>query len=99
MDIHHHAHQRAEHVHVLYVTQDPEAIAHLKVSPEVRFMHGRIAIVQDPDPDPPLAAEPDLILAAAVEVTVVSTVGVKAAHLPRALVLPKVQRYVLFSFL
>lgn len=81
---------RTENGRALYIIRNPEAKAHPEVLPEVRHKDDAIAIVQKPDPDPRLVAEPDL--AAAVEVVAVTIAGAKAAHLLPTLALREVRR-------
>lgn len=79
-----------DHHHVLYIVRNPEAKAHPEASPGVHHKDDAIAIVQKPDPDPRLVAEPDL--AVAVEVVDVTIAGAKAAHLLPTLALQEVLR-------
>lgn len=91
MDNHLYVHQnRTGHGRILYIVRNPEAKAHPEASPGVHHEDDAIAIVQKPDPDPRLVAEPNL--AVAVEVVAVTIVGAKAAHLLPTLALQEVLR-------
>ncbi|KAJ5788090.1 hypothetical protein N7457_003080 [Penicillium paradoxum] len=97
MDIHQYVLQRKiEQGRVHCIIQDPEAKVHPKASLEVPFMDDEIVIAQAPNPDPFLAAEPDLAVAAAaaVELITATTLEAKAAPVLQALILREVLRLV-----
>lgn len=91
MDNHLSVHQnRTKHGPVLYIVLNLEVRAHPEASHEVHHKDVTIAIVQEPDPDPRLVAEPDLAVPA--ELVAVTIAGAKAAQLHPTLALREVLR-------
>ena len=91
MDNHLYVHQnRTEHGPVLYIVRNFEVRAQFGALQEVHHKDVTIAIVQEPDPDPRLVAEPDLAVPA--ELVAVTITGAKAAQLLPILALREVLR-------